>query len=144
MPGKAEKKAVVMTRLSQIAFVVLLTTMFCAQAHSREAGMENQYDVSEVVFQKDRKHPILACTPEELNRLKEAYDSNGEEGAFLADLKERVDEWMEDPVVFPPRGKAHNQWYQCDDCQIGLETLAIGITSARSARRFIQAIRTTM
>ena len=85
--------------------------------------MDNQYDVPAVVFQKDRKHPVLACSPEELNRLREAYDSNGEEGAFLADLKERVNEWMEDPVVFPPKGKAHNQWYQCDDCQIGLETL---------------------
>jgi hypothetical protein len=104
-------------------FVAFVATMLCTQSHAKEAGMENPYTVSEVVLQKKRKHPVLACTPEELSRLKSAYAKSGEQGAFLAAQKARVDQWMNEPVVFPPRGKAHNQWYQCDDCQIGLKTL---------------------
>ncbi|MBT5831407.1 MAG: alginate lyase family protein, partial [Candidatus Latescibacteria bacterium] len=109
--------------IRRICLMVFLATIFCTQVHSEEAGMENQYDVPRVVFQKDRKHPVLACTPEELNRFQKTYGSAGEEGDYLAKQKKRVDTWMEKSVVFPSRGKAHNQWYQCDDCQIGLKTL---------------------
>ena len=35
-------------------------------------------------------------------------------------LKERM---LQEPVAFPPEGGQHNQWYQCDKCEIGLETV---------------------
>lgn len=85
--------------------------------------MTRHFDVPNVTIPQDRKHPVLACTPEELTRLRKAYKSGGADGAFLVDFQKRVDEAMAAPVVFPPRGMAHNQWYQCEDCQIGLETL---------------------
>ena len=61
--------------------------------------MEAEYDVPEVTFSGERRHPVLACTPEEVNRLREAYGSKGEEGAFLADVAERLEGWMAEPVV---------------------------------------------
>jgi oligo-alginate lyase len=109
--------------LRHTIFLVLFAPVICSRVDAKEADMEPHYTVPEVVFQKDRKHPVLACTPEELRRLRDAYAAGGEAGVFLADLKARVDEWMGEPVVFPSRGKAHNQWYQCDACQIGLKTL---------------------
>ena len=111
------------TYLRHTMCVVFMASVVCTQAHSSEADMEVQYTVSEVAFQTERKHPVLACTPEELNRLRKAYGGTGDAHTYLVNLQERVDEWMQAPVVFPPRGIAHNQWYQCDDCQIGLETM---------------------
>ena len=95
-------------RRSVVAMVVV--TVSCTQGDRGEAGMEAEYEVPEVTFSGERKHPVLACTPEELSRLREAYGSKGEAGAYLAGVAERLEGWMAEPVVYPPRGKAHGQW----------------------------------
>ena len=85
--------------------------------------MKTPYTVPEVVLPENPKRPMVACAPEELARLRAAYKATGAGHAYLVRHFERVDEDMAEPVVYPPRGKAHGQWYQCDDCQIGLKTL---------------------
>jgi len=67
--------------------------------------------------------PVIACTAEELGRLRAAYAGGGPEHEVVAGLVARADRAMEQPLTFPPRGGQHNQWYQCDNCQIALETV---------------------
>ena len=69
------------------------------------------------------KHPMIACTPEELGRLKAAYAGRGREQEAVARVIVAAGGQLGRPVVFPPRGGQHNQWYQCDKCQIGLKTV---------------------
>jgi Heparinase II/III-like protein/Alginate lyase len=76
-----------------------------------------------VSLPKNRAHPYLACTPEELARLKKAYASKGAEHAAVAAVVERAARAIGKPPVFPPRGGQHNQWYQCDACQVALKTV---------------------
>ena len=72
---------------------------------------------------KDAKHPVVACTPEELGRLRAAWNQTGPAHDVLAGILSRADRAIKQPLSFPPRGGQHNQWYQCDACQIGLKTL---------------------
>ena len=91
--------------------------------------------------------PSVAYTPEELERLRTAYkngdlakvevfrrrgrDRRGAPRQGSADRRgaprqgyvERADETLQREVVFPPEGGQHNQWYQCDKCQLPLETV---------------------
>ncbi len=67
--------------------------------------------------------PKVACTPEELGRLRAAYRSGGAKGDVIARRIERADLAMSRRISFPPEGGQHNQWYQCDRCQIGLKTV---------------------
>ncbi len=66
--------------------------------------------------------PVLACTPTELQRLRAALAD-----AALAPLvRAKVDaarRQLAEPLQFPPRGARHNQWYQCDACQVALQTV---------------------
>ena len=64
--------------------------------------------------------PLLACTPEELARLRSALASAEPAVTKIVDRARRR---LREQVVFPPRGGQHNQWYQCEECQLGLETL---------------------
>jgi hypothetical protein len=34
-----------------------------------------------------------------------------------------AERFIGEPTVFPPRGGQHNQWYQCDECEIALKTI---------------------
>jgi hypothetical protein len=34
-----------------------------------------------------------------------------------------AERFIADPINFPPRGGQHNQWYQCDACQVALRTV---------------------
>jgi hypothetical protein len=68
------------------------------------------------------KHPMVACTPEELGRLKAAYAGRGKEQELVARVIVAAGGQLARPIIFPPRGGQHNQWYQCDKCQIGLIT----------------------
>ncbi len=71
------------------------------------------------------KHPCIACTPQELDRLRRAYA--GEMGRDAQRVvKGRVSaaqKRMKAPLVFPPRGGQHNQWYHCDKCEVRLVTV---------------------
>lgn len=68
-------------------------------------------------------HPHLACTAEELDRLRQAYRGQGPEHEVVADRVAEAGRFMAEPVNFPPRGGQHNQWYQCDACQVALRTV---------------------
>lgn len=68
-------------------------------------------------------HPVVACTPAELARLQAAYQGEGEERKVVADVVTGAKRRLRQPVEFPPRGGQHNQWYQCEECQIALKTL---------------------
>ncbi|MCZ7646796.1 MAG: heparinase II/III family protein [Planctomycetota bacterium] len=62
-------------------------------------------------------HPCVACTPEELERLRAAWKSEGlPHKAVLWRVRE-ADKALEQKLVFPRRGGQHNQWYQCEPCQ---------------------------
>ena len=41
---------------------------------------------------------------------------------MAARVKE-AERFVDEPVEFPPRGGQHNQWYQCDKCEIALKTV---------------------
>ncbi|MBD3183508.1 hypothetical protein GF312_14530 [Candidatus Poribacteria bacterium] len=67
--------------------------------------------------------PAVACSPEELQRLRDAYKNDGLEHKVVAKKVEQGDKALKHKVDFPPEGGQHNQWYQCDKCQIALETI---------------------
>jgi len=73
----------------------------------------------------ERKHPCLACNAEELGRLREAYRSQGADHEAVARYVKDAEGFIDEPVVFPVRGGQHNQWYQCDECQIALKTVDV-------------------
>ncbi len=67
-----------------------------------------------------RPHPFLACTPLELQRLRTSYSTDAD--GTVGKLVDRVESRLAADVSFPARGGQHNQWYQCDACEINLET----------------------
>ncbi len=69
------------------------------------------------------KHPVIACTTDELARLREAYQGNDQLRSPVIAMVKSGEAALEKPVIFPPRGGQHNQWYQCDKCQIALKTV---------------------
>jgi Heparinase II/III-like protein/Alginate lyase len=78
-------------------------------------------DVSGVLTQ--REHPCLACNHEELNRLRQAYRHPGPGREVVSRYVKDAEQALSQPIVFPPRGGQHNQWYQCDQCEIALKTI---------------------
>jgi hypothetical protein len=79
--------------------------------------------VPDLELPKLNRHPMIACTSEELARLKAAYAGRGREHEVVARIVGAAKGQLGRPVVFPPRGGQHNQWYQCDKCQISLKTI---------------------
>jgi oligo-alginate lyase len=71
-----------------------------------------------------RGHPVVACRPEELARLKAAWQGTGPAHETVAEVVTKADRFLDEPVTYPPRGGQHNQWYQCETCQLGLKTLS--------------------
>jgi len=70
-------------------------------------------------------HPHLACTAEELGRLRQAYLGQAAEHDAVAGRVTEAERFVADMVNFPPRGGQHNQWYQCDACQVALRTVDV-------------------
>lgn len=70
-----------------------------------------------------RDHPLIASTNEEMDRIKAAWEGNDAKHGILATRFARADKAMSDTLYFPPEGGQHNQWYQCANCQIALETI---------------------
>ena len=68
--------------------------------------------------------PSVACTPEELARLRAAWQSTGPEHAAVVGRVSEADAVLQREVLFPPEGGHHNQWYQCESCQLALETVS--------------------
>lgn len=67
--------------------------------------------------------PIVSCTPPELERLRGAWKASGALHRGVASLIERAEAALASAVTYPPRGGQHNQWYQCEACQIDLVTV---------------------
>ena len=69
-------------------------------------------------------HPRIACTRTELARLRRAWaEKQGAAHAAVAGIVRRADAALKTALEFPPRGGQHNQWYQCDTCQVALKTI---------------------
>lgn len=71
----------------------------------------------------DARHPYLACSADELQRLQQAYHGDGRAHDIVAARVSDAERFVDDPVNFPPRGGQHNQWYQCDACETALRTI---------------------
>jgi len=97
-----------------IAAVVLLSPTLCRGA---------EWSPPEVRLPTGSKHPVVACTQAELARLRAAWKSKGPERGPVADEIARADRALKAALTFPPRGGQHNQWYQCEPCQMGLRTI---------------------
>jgi len=72
---------------------------------------------------REPKHPAIAATPEELARLRAALKATGSAHDAVARVVKQADDALAKPIAFPPRGGQHNQWYQCDKCQLALRTV---------------------
>jgi len=69
------------------------------------------------------RYPLIACTPAERERLRAAWRGPGPAHDAVAAVVQRAGGALAQPLEFPPRGGQHNQWYQCDRCQVALETV---------------------
>ncbi len=83
------------------------------------AGIEREVQVS----LPDVRHPYLACTVDELQRLRQAYQGDGAARDVVAARVREAERFVGEPIDFPPRGGQHNQWYQCERCETGLRTI---------------------
>lgn len=70
-----------------------------------------------------KTRPFLACTADELARLRETLKQGGDAASPIVALIKSAEENLKKPLEFPPRGGQHNQWYQCDKCQLALQTV---------------------
>jgi len=103
--------------LARRIILSVITALACGMA------LAEDFAVPEINLPKDPKHPFLACSAEELARLREAYRSKGPAHDVVARVVKKADKIIAQPVVFPPRGGQHNQWYQCDQCETALKTI---------------------
>jgi len=87
----------------------------------REAQSEEVEAVTDLHL--DGPFPRVTVSSEELSRLRAAWRGTGPKHDLVAQLIHDAAAASEQPMVFPPRGGQHNQWYQCDACQIALETI---------------------
>lgn len=86
-------------------------------------GRAAEWALPEVRLPQPARYPVVACKPEELLRLKTAYAGSGAGHDVVARVVDEADAAVRRPLVFPPRGGQHNQWYQCETCQVGLKTI---------------------
>jgi hypothetical protein len=72
------------------------------------------------------KHPVVACTAAELDRLKKAYHGSGAEHQAIAKVIAAADAVIGKRIDFPPRGGQHARWYNCPKCEVRLTTVDPG------------------
>ncbi len=102
-------------RTAALTLVLLLTASL---GNSAEYVPPTVPDISQ------RPYPRIAATGAELDRLRAAYEGTDKDARHVvAEIVKEADAALKRPVEFPPRGGQHNQWYQCDDCQIALKTV---------------------
>ncbi len=104
-------------RVSLGLSLAVVTSVACLAGASEPAGTEIK------VVLPERGHPFLACTAEELGRLRQAYHGSGPQRDIVAARVKEAESFVGEPVEFPPRGGQHNQWYQCDQCEMALRTV---------------------
>lgn len=88
-----------------------------------ENGLEAFIEGYQWQYNGTERRPVIAATADELARLKAAWAASGAEHEVLAKRFARVEDAISAGLTFPPEGGQHNQWYQCDSCQRGLETV---------------------
>lgn len=103
------------------AYAFALAAILAAMLAGAAIGQE--WKPPEIRLPKIAGHPFIACSQEELARLQAAWKAAGPEHAVVAAAVARGDKALKAPLTFPPRGGQHNQWYQCDTCQIALKTI---------------------
>jgi hypothetical protein len=84
---------------------------------------EPEWQIPAVTLSATRPYPRIACTAAELARLREAWSGQGPTREPVAAVIRRADGALAQPLDFPPRGGQHNQWYQCERCQVALQTV---------------------
>lgn len=82
------------------------------------------WTIPDVRLPASPKHPAIAFTPAELEHLRSALRGRGPEHDVVARVIAEADRFLAEPLDYPPRGGQHNQWYQCEKCQIALQTLS--------------------
>lgn len=97
--------SIIITTLSLLSLVNFSPTLWATAEESTVPAIE---------LPTVTQHPALACDCLELARLREAYHSAGAEQRVVGALVALADRAIQSPVIFPPRGGQHNQWYQCD------------------------------
>jgi hypothetical protein len=102
-----------------IAFVLILVSLAAHTPRARAA----EWKEPEIRLPSPATHPVVACTAAELERLRAAWRASGRAHDLVAERIERADAVLARPIEFPPRGGQHNQWYQCDACQLALSTI---------------------
>lgn len=85
--------------------------------------ISTSFNPPEIKLPDPQPYPSVACSKIELDRLRSAYKSSGIEHKIIAKRIEQADQAIENKIEFPPEGGQHNQWYQCDKCQIALKTV---------------------
>jgi hypothetical protein len=86
-------------------------------------GRAETWRTPEIKLPSSAKHPVVACTAAELERLRAALAGAGPEHDVVAAAVNEGKRAIGQPLEFPPRGGQHNQWYQCDKCQIAIKTV---------------------
>jgi len=74
---------------------------------------QNASGPADIELPNPQRWPSVACTPEELARVRQAYRGAGSEHNVVARQVEWADEALKRAALFPPEGGQHNQWYQC-------------------------------
>jgi len=97
-----------------VSLAIFTTTRLC---------LADQWAIPTLEFPAGRSGPVITCNAAELQRLRDAYQSSGPEHDVVAAVVLEADKVIDKPIEFPPRGGQHNQWYQCDACQIALKTI---------------------
>lgn len=85
--------------------------------------LSSEWKAADVRLPATPTRPLIACSPEELQRLRAAWKATGAEHDVLAATVADADKALAEPLDFPPRGGQHNQWYQCEKCQRALQTI---------------------
>ena len=93
-----------------------------ALVNGTRAGEIANWKPPEITAPRITRHPALACSSEELARLQQAYHGSGPAHRKIVELIGSADRGRPSLSV-SIRGGQHNQWYQCDTCQIALKTI---------------------
>jgi len=103
-------------------YCTLVLGILFATSFGQPVGAEDEGGLR-ITLPEASEHPFIACSADELVRLREAYKGEGAAHDVVAARVKSADAYVGQPVFFPPRGGQHNQWYQCQDCQFALETV---------------------
>ena len=108
-------------RAGGLAFLSIVLAILAATS-SRVCA--DEWTAPQIRLPSPLKYPLIACTADELQRLRAAWKSeNKAEKAVVVEMVQIADRALQQPLEFPPRGGQHNQWYQCEKCQLGLRTV---------------------